>query len=103
MLQAFGRRMFKFVKACLDIFGHGDVACACGIVPVNGEFLEEGTGPADGGGIQFLEGLDEVVGVFLGDVLDPQVINDEGKMMGLVVCFQSSGVLGTGANPKWAR
>ena len=71
--------MLEFVKGCLEIFGHGDVAGACGIVPVNGESSEEGTGPVDGDGIQFLKGLDEVVGVFLADVLEPKVINDKGE------------------------
>ena len=44
MLWAFGRRMLEFVKGCLEIFGHGNVAGECGIVPVNGESAEEGTG-----------------------------------------------------------
>ena len=83
MLQAFGRQMLEFVKGCLEIFGHGDVAGACGIVPVNGESTEEVTGTVNGDGIQFLEGLDEVVGVFLADVLDPKVINDEVENDGL--------------------
>ena len=51
MLQAFGRRMLEFVKGCLEIFGHGDVAGACGIVPVKSESIEEGTGSVDGDGI----------------------------------------------------
>ena len=71
MLRAFGRRMLEFVKGCLEIFGHGDVAGECGIVPVNGESTEEGTGTVDGDGIQFLEGLYEVVVVFLADVFYP--------------------------------
>ena len=53
MLQAFGRQMLEFVKGCLEIFGHGDVAGACVIVPVNGESAEKGTGPVDGYGIHF--------------------------------------------------
>ena len=77
-MRAFGRRVLEFEKGCLEIYGHGDVAGACGIVPANGESAEEGTGPVDGYGIQFLELLDEVVGVFLADVLDPKVVDDEG-------------------------
>ena len=73
--------MLEFVKGFLEIFGHGDVTCACGIVPVNGESVEEGTGPVDRDGIQFLEVLDEVVGVFLANVLDPKVVNNKGEMM----------------------
>ena len=83
VLRAFGRCMFEFVKGCLEIFGHGDVAGACSIVPVNGESTEEVTGTVNGDGIQFLEGLDEVVGVFFADVLDPKVINNEGENDGL--------------------
>ena len=75
--------MSEFVKGCLEIFGNGDVAGACGIVPVNGESAEEVTGPADGYGIPFLEVLDEVVCVFFADLLDPKVINDEGENYGL--------------------
>ena len=48
MLRAFGRRMLEFVQGCLEIFWHGDVAGACGIVSVNGESAEEGTCPVDG-------------------------------------------------------
>ena len=78
VLWAFGRRMLEFVQGCLEIFWHGDVAGACCIVPVNGEYAEEGTGPVDGDGVEFLEGLDEVVGVLFDNVLDPKAINDEG-------------------------
>ena len=79
MLWAFERWILEFVKGYLEIFGHGGIAGACGIVPVNVDSAEEGTGPVDGYGIQFLEGLDEVVGVFLANVLEPKVINDEGE------------------------
>ena len=83
MLWAFRRRMLEFVKDCLEIFLHGDVAGACGIVPVNGESAEKGTGPVDGDGVEFLEGLGEVVGVIFADVLDSKVINNEGENDGL--------------------
>ena len=68
----------------MEIFWHGYIAGACGIVPVNGESEEEGTGPVDGYGVEFLEGLDEVVGVLLAYVLEPKLINDEGENDGLV-------------------
>ena len=75
--------MLKFVKGCLEIFGHGDVEGACGIVLVNGESAEEGTGPVDGDGIKRLEDFDEVVGVFLANILDHKVIDDKGENYGL--------------------
>ena len=83
MLRAFGRWMLEFVKGCLEIFGHGYVAGACGVVPVNGESAEEGAGPFDGDCVQLLKGLDEVVGVFLADVIDPKLVYDEGENDGL--------------------
>ena len=78
MLWAFGQRILEFEQGCLEIFWHRDVAGACVIVPVNGESEEEGTSPVNGDGIQFLEGLDEVVGVFFANAIDPKVINNKG-------------------------
>ena len=83
MLRAFVHRMLEFVKVCLEIFGHGDVSGACGVVPVNGESAEEGTGTVNEDGIQFLEGFDEVVVIFFADILEPKVINNEGENDGL--------------------
>ena len=68
----------------MEIVGHEYVTGACGIVPGNGNSAEEGTGSFDGDGVQFLEGLDEVVGVLLSDVLDPKVADNEGESDGLV-------------------
>ena len=87
----------------MEIFGHGDVTGVCGVVPVNGESAEEGTSTVDGDGVEFLEGLDEMVGVFFSDVLDAKVVNDEGENMGLVSCFHSARVLGKRAKPNLAR
>ena len=68
----------------MEIVGHVYVAGECGIVPGNGKSTEEGTGPVDGDGVQFLGGLDEVVGVLLSDILDPKVDDDKGENDGLV-------------------
>ena len=75
--------MLEFMKGCLEIFGDGYFTSACGVVPVNGKSAEEGTGPVNGDGVQFLEGLDEVIGVFLADVLDPKVVDNEGENDGI--------------------
>ena len=83
VLWAFGCRMLEFVQGCLEIFWHGDVAGACGIVPVNGDSAVERNSSVDGYGVEFLEALDEVVGVLFVDVLDPKVINDKGENDGL--------------------
>ena len=62
----------------------------CGVVPVDGESAEEGTSLVDGDGVEFLEGLDEVVGVLFSDVLDAKVIYDEGEKYGFSVMLPQS-------------
>ena len=69
----------------MEIFGHGDVTGMCGVVPIDGESTEEGTSPVDGDGVEFLEGLDEVVSVLFSDVLDKKVIYNEGEKYGFGV------------------
>ena len=83
MLRAFGCRMLEFMKGCLEIVGNEYFAGVCGVVLGNGESAEEGTGPVNGDGVQFLEGLDVVVSVFLADGLDPKVVDDKGENDGL--------------------
>ena len=61
----------------MEIFGNGDVTGACGVVPVHGESTEEVTSTVDGDGVEFMEGLDEVVGVLFSNVLDAKVVYDE--------------------------
>ena len=76
----------------MEIFRHGDVTGVDSVVLVYGESTEEGTSPVDGDGVEFLEGLDEVVGVLFSDVLDAKVIYDEGEPYGFgVVLPQSRG------------
>ena len=69
----------------MEIFGHGDVTGVCSVVPVDGESSEEGTSPVDRDGVEFLEGLDEVVGVLFSDVLDSKVVYNEGEEYGFGV------------------
>ena len=57
----------------MEILGHGDVTGVCGVFPVDGESTEEGTSLVDRDGVEFLEGLDEVVGVLFSDVLYAKV------------------------------
>ena len=75
----------------MEIFGHGDVTCVCGVVPVDGESTEEGTSPVYGDGVEFLEGLDEVVGVLFSNVLHAKVVYDEGEKYGFGVVLPALG------------
>ena len=67
----------------MEIVGNGYVAGSCGVIPGNGKYTEEGTGPVNGNGVPFLEGLDEVVGVLLAAIIEPKVVDDEGESDGL--------------------
>ena len=69
----------------MEILGHGNVTGVCGVVPVYGESVEEGTSPVDGDGVEFLEGLDEVVGVLFSDLLHAKVVYDKGEKYGFGV------------------
>ena len=69
----------------MEILGHGDVTGVYGVVPFDGESAEEGISPVNGDGVEFLEGLDEVVGVLFSDVLYAKIVNDEGEEYGLGV------------------
>ena len=69
----------------------------CGIVPVDSDSAEDGTSPLDGDGVEFLEGLEEVVGVLFSDVLDAKVVYDEGEKYGFGVVLpqrRGSGYMG---------
>ena len=87
----------------MEIFGNGDVTGVCSVVPIDDESTEEGTSPVNGDGVEFLEGLDEVVGVFFSDVLDAKVVYDKGEKYGFGVVPPQCRVLGTGSKPNLAR
>ena len=91
------------VGICPGLFGyfwHGYVAGVFSVVPIDGESVEEGTGPVDGDCEEFLEGLDEVVGFLFANVLDPKVINDEGENDGLGVVLPERGGSGNRGKAK---
>ena len=69
----------------MEIFGHGDVTGVCSVVPVDGESAEEGTNPVEGDGVEFMEVLDEVVGVLFSNVLDAKVVYNKGEEYGFGV------------------
>ena len=69
----------------MEILGHGYVTGVYGVVPVDGESAEEGTSPVDGDGVEFMEGLDEVVGVLFSNVLHAKVVYKEGEKYGFGV------------------
>ena len=59
------------------IIGHGYVTGTLVIIPVERDSSIEGTGPVDINGVQFLEGLGEMVGVFFANIFDGKIVDDQ--------------------------
>ena len=81
----------------MEIFRLGDVTGVYNVVPVDDESTEEGTSPVNGDGVEFMEGLDEVVGVLFSGFLDAKDVYDEGEKYGFGVVLpqrQGSGYRG---------
>ena len=74
-----------------------------GVVPVDCESAEEGTSPVDGDGVEFLEVLDEVVGVLFSNVLDAKVVYDEGEKYGFGVVLPQRRGYGYRGKPNLSR
>ena len=85
MLGLLGWRFLELEKIIAQVVGHDNITGACDVVPGNGETKEQGTVPIDRYTVEFLEVLDEVVGVLFSDVLDAKVVNGEGEKYGLGV------------------
>jgi len=62
-----------------NVARHGEFDSAGIIVPVKVEATEFSAGPVDGDLVVFGENGDEVVGILFANILDPKVINNEGK------------------------
>ena len=58
---------------------HGYINGSAAIIPLDGDTRIEGACPVGGDGVQFLEGAEEMLGVFAADVFDSEVIYDEGE------------------------
>ena len=84
----------------MEIVGHGDVTGVYGVVPADGESAEEGTSPVNGDGVEFLEGLDEVVSILFPDVLYAKVVYGEGEEYGFGVLIPQSWGSGYRGKPK---
>ncbi len=62
-----------------DEAGHGDVAGAGDIVPREGEAAVECAVPVVGESVERFEGVSELLGVVVPNILDAEVVDDEGE------------------------
>ena len=89
--------VLKLVERRANVSWHGDRNSALDVVPVERESKVQSAGPIDRNLVELLEGIDEVVSMFLADIFDSEIVNNEEKVTGLDSCFQRDGVRGTGA------
>jgi len=69
----------KAFQSAGNIAGHGEFDRAFGVVPVQVEATELGSGQINGDGVVLAEGGDEEVGSRLANTLDAKVIDNESK------------------------
>ena len=76
------------------VAGHVDVACAGNVVPIEGEAAVEGAAPVGGYGVEQLEGVDEVLGVVVPDIFDPEIVDDKEESDGSSAVAEEAGSVG---------
>ena len=74
-----GISVSKAGKGPSNVARHGEFDSAGIVVPVKVETTEFGAGPVDGDLVVFGENRDQVVGILFANILDPKVIDYEGK------------------------
>ena len=74
-----GGLAFKIEEGCFNISWHGDAHISADVVPLECETEIFLPGLVIGDLVIFPEVFEQVIGVFLPCVLDPKVVNDEGK------------------------
>ena len=65
----------ELVQIFLKLIGHGNVASASRVIPLDVETTEQGSGPIHGDGVLFLEGLDQVITIFFAKTIDTKVVD----------------------------
>ena len=82
MLGLLGWRFLELEKIIAQVVGHDNITGACDVVPGNGETKEQGTVPIDRYTVEFLEVLDEAVGIFFAKILYAKRIHHKGESDG---------------------
>ena len=90
-------------EGCFDVSWHGDAQISVYVVTLECEAKVFLSVPVLGDLVILPEGFEQVIGVCLPCVLDPKIIDDEGKTRSDVWWRQRDGVCGTGAYPFLAR
>ena len=96
MLRACRWWMLKCLEGVGDVAWHGDVDVSVDIVPVECEAAVELACPVFCDRVERLEGVDEVLGMVIADVLDSEVIDHECEGNGSRAVAEESGCVGGG-------
>ena len=79
ILAPSGCCVLKLVESRANVSWHGDRNSALDVVPVERESKVHSAVPINQNLVELLEGIDEVVGMFLANIFDPKIVNNEGK------------------------
>ena len=79
ILAPAGNGMLETVQGSRDVARHGYVDGTGLVIPGKGKAAEQGSGPVGGDCVELAEGRNEVVGGCILDILDTEVIHDEGE------------------------
>ena len=77
ILGAGRREVLKFVQSFRNVGRYGDIAGAESVIPGESESAEEVGGPIDLNGVEFLKGLNQVIGALFVDIFDAKVVDHE--------------------------
>jgi hypothetical protein len=96
VLGTVGSGMHEFMEGVGNVAGHGEVDGAGQVIPFEGKAAVEGTSPVGGDGVERLEGVDEVLGVFLTNIFYTEVVDDKGEGDGSSGVAEETGSVGGG-------
>ena len=98
-----GMAGFRMVEGAFNAARDGDIAGAFKVVKGEGGAAALLGVPIAPGSVKQLQRVQQVLGVFLGDVLHPKSLRTRVKVRGRVLRFQRPGVMGTSAQPQGAK
>jgi hypothetical protein len=71
--------MLEFLEGSCDISGHRQCDCSLDIIPFKADATVECAIPVCGDGIRFRQALDQMFSMFLSDIFDTKIIDNQGE------------------------
>ena len=85
------RRALEAMQCTIDVSGHGYVACARSVVPIESQATIVAAGPVQANFVCGLEGVDEMLGVGASGISNSKIVDDETENYVLCVVAPEAG------------